>query len=126
MGSRSLVALLICGSAGAAYAQAEHYEPIRVDGGLSGTYTSASGRGGFGAVVEPKFLIHDHVGVGARFEGAVQFGGTVGSIHRVGAVAQGAEACNGWAYWHVERKNKLTSIDAVRAEIRATMGVAAE
>ena len=61
-----------------------------------------------------------------RADGAVQIGGTVGSIHRIGAVAQGAEACNGWSYWHVERKNKLTSIDAFRAEIRATMGVAAE
>ena len=61
-----------------------------------------------------------------RADGAVQFGGAVGSIHRIGAVAQGAEACNGWSYWHVERKNKLTSIDAFRAEIRATMGVAAE
>jgi len=79
MSSRSLVALLICASAGAAYAQAEHYEPIRVDTGISGTYTSASGRGGFGAVVEPKFLLHDHVGIGARFEGAVQFGGSFGN-----------------------------------------------
>lgn len=80
MSARNLVvALLVCASAGAAHAQAEHYQPVRVDSGLSGTYTSASGRGGFGAVVEPKFLIHDHVGVGARFEGAVQFGGSFGS-----------------------------------------------
>ena len=42
----------------------------------------------------------------------------VGSIHRIGALAQGLEACNGWAYWHVERRNKLTSIDDFRAEIR--------
>src|SRR3954469_4054198 len=33
-----------------------------------------------------------------RADGAVQLGGTVGSIHRIGAVAQGAEACNGWGY----------------------------
>src|SRR3954463_6878961 len=31
-----------------------------------------------------------------RADGAVQLGGSVGSIHRIGAVAQGAEACNGW------------------------------
>src|SRR5262245_7275063 len=79
MSSPSLVALFICASAALAHAQAEHYEPIRVDGGISGTYTNASGRGGFGAVVEPKFLIHDHVGVGARIEGAVQFGGSFGN-----------------------------------------------
>src|SRR5881394_2317859 len=31
-----------------------------------------------------------------RADGAVQFGNVVGSIHRIGALAQGAEACNGW------------------------------
>jgi modification methylase len=61
-----------------------------------------------------------------RADGAVQLGATVGSIHRIGAVAQGAEACNGWAYWHVERKNKLTSIDEFRAEIRESIAAAAE
>jgi len=61
-----------------------------------------------------------------RADGAVQIGNVVGSIHRVGAVAQGADACNGWSYWHVERKKKLTSIDEFRAEIRATMSIAAE
>ena len=61
-----------------------------------------------------------------RADGALQIGGTVGSIHRIGALAQGAEACNGWAYWHVERNKKLTSIDEFRAEVRATMSIAAE
>ena len=46
--------------------------------------------------------------------------------HRAGALAQGLEACNGWAYWHVERKNKLTSIDEFRAEIRESLAQAAE
>ena len=61
-----------------------------------------------------------------RADGALQIGNVVGSIHRVGAVAQGAEACNGWTYWHVERKKRLTLIDEFRAEIRATLSVAAE
>src|SRR3954465_5917872 len=61
-----------------------------------------------------------------RVEGALQLGSTVGSIHRIGAVAQGAGACNGWAYWHVERNKKLMLIDELRAEVRSTMGVAAE
>ena len=61
-----------------------------------------------------------------RADGAVQLGGSVGLIHRIGAVAQGAEACNGWVYWHVERKNKLTSIDEFRAEIRESIAAAAE
>jgi modification methylase len=61
-----------------------------------------------------------------RAEGALQLGSAVGSIHRIGAVAQGAGACNGWAYWHVERNKKLMLIDELRAEVRSTMGVAAE
>ncbi len=48
----------------------------------------------------------------------------VGSIHRIGALAQGLEACNGWAYWHVEEKNGLKSIDALRAVVRAEMPAA--
>jgi len=63
----------------AAWAQAENYNPVRVDSGLSGTYVSASGRGGFGAVVEPKFMIHDNIAVGGRLEAAVMFGGNIGS-----------------------------------------------
>jgi len=61
-----------------------------------------------------------------RAEGALQLGSAVGSIHRIGAVAQGAGACNGWSYWHVERNKKLMLIDELRAEVRSTMGIAAE
>src|SRR5205814_7022460 len=32
-----------------------------------------------------------------RADGAIALGETVGSIHRIGALAQGLEACNGWA-----------------------------
>ena len=61
-----------------------------------------------------------------RADGAVALGEKVGSIHRIGALAQGLEACNGWAFWHLETPKGLVSIDALRAEIRAEMGVAAE
>jgi modification methylase len=50
------------------------------------------------------------------------YGETVGSIHRIGALAQGLDACNGWAFWHVETPKGLVSIDALRAEVRAGMG----
>jgi modification methylase len=56
-----------------------------------------------------------------RADGAVALGATVGSIHRIGALAQGLEACNGWAFWHVDTPAGLISIDALRAEIRAEM-----
>ena len=56
-----------------------------------------------------------------RADGAIALGQAVGSIHRIGALAQGLEACNGWAFWHVETPSGLISIDALRAEIRAQM-----
>jgi len=56
-----------------------------------------------------------------RADGAIALGERVGSIHRIGALAQGLEACNGWTFWHVEKKGALTLIDTLRAEIRAGM-----
>jgi modification methylase len=56
-----------------------------------------------------------------RADGAITLGETVGSIHRIGALAQGLDACNGWAFWHVETPKGLVSIDALRAEARAEM-----
>ena len=58
-----------------------------------------------------------------RADGALSLGEAVGSIHRIGALAQGLEACNGWTFWHVETPQGLTVIDALRARIRAEMGV---
>jgi modification methylase len=57
-----------------------------------------------------------------RADGAVALGEAVGSIHRIGALAQGLEACNGWTYWHVETPQGLTLIDVLRAQVRAEMG----
>ncbi|MGB9042670.1 MAG: site-specific DNA-methyltransferase, partial [Pseudolabrys sp.] len=54
-----------------------------------------------------------------RADGAVSLDGTVGSIHRIGALAQGLEACNGWTFWHVETQKGLTLIDELRAKVRA-------
>jgi modification methylase len=63
---------------------------------------------------------------GAREDGRERaerpHGESVGSIHRIGALAQGLDACNGWAFWHVETPKGLVSIDALRAEVRAGMG----
>ncbi|MBS7589674.1 site-specific DNA-methyltransferase [Ancylobacter defluvii] len=52
--------------------------------------------------------------------------GTVGSIHRAGAAAQGAGACNGWTYWHIETGEGLMPIDRLRAVVRSEMAMAAE
>jgi modification methylase len=57
-----------------------------------------------------------------RADGAVALGEKVGSIHRIGALAQGLTACNGWTFWHLETPQGLVSIDDLRAEIRAGTG----
>ena len=61
-----------------------------------------------------------------RADGALAFGEKVGSIHRIGALAQGLDACNGWTFWHVETPKGLTSIDTFRAQVRAEMAEPAE
>jgi modification methylase len=61
-----------------------------------------------------------------RADGAVSLAGQVGSIHRIGALAQGLDACNGWTFWHVETPKGLRLIDEFRAQVRAEMADAAE
>ena len=59
-----------------------------------------------------------------RADGALAYGKNVGSIHRIGAIAQGLEACNGWTFWHVDTPRGLTLIDTLRAKVRADMDLA--
>ena len=70
---------------------AEHYVPFRVDVGLIGTYLPTGlGGGGFGGVVEPKFLLTDNIAIGIQFQGALSFGGSIsgaGTSVGIGAVA---------------------------------------
>ncbi len=61
-----------------------------------------------------------------RADGALSLDGAVGSIHRIGALAQGLDACNGWTFWHVETTKGLRLIDEFRAQVRAEMAEAAE
>lgn len=61
-----------------------------------------------------------------RADGAVVVGETVGSIHRIGALVQGLDACNGWTFWHLETPEGLTLIDELRAQLRSEMAKAAD
>lgn len=57
-----------------------------------------------------------------RADGSLKAGSTkapiTGSIHQIGAHVQGAQACNGWTFWHVESDDKLISIDDLRNKMR--------
>ncbi len=61
-----------------------------------------------------------------RVDGSLALNQIVGSIHKIGALAQGLPACNGWTFWHVENRAGLVCIDDMRATIRAQMKEAAE
>ena len=56
-----------------------------------------------------------------RADGSIVCKDASGSIHKIGAHVQGAEACNGWTYWHVARGKNLMPIDMFRQQIRAEM-----
>jgi modification methylase len=64
--------------------------------------------------------------VTVRADGAVSLGSITGSIHKIGALAQGLPACNGWTYWHYEREGKLLPIDSLREILRARLRAAGE
>ena len=53
-----------------------------------------------------------------RADGTLSTGAAVGSIHKLGALVQGMQACNGWTFWHVRRKGRLVPIDLLRQEYR--------
>ena len=54
-----------------------------------------------------------------RADGTLALGDITGSIHRVGALAQGLPACNGWTFWHRSGPHGLEPIDAARIRYRA-------
>jgi modification methylase len=56
-----------------------------------------------------------------RADGTLEATGAAGSIHRVGALLQGLDACNGWTFWHYERNGGLTAIDELRRIARLGM-----
>ncbi len=61
-----------------------------------------------------------------RADGTLALGAIIGSIHKIGALAQGLPACNGWTFWHMEQAGTLAPIDDLRSSIRAGMRQAAE
>jgi modification methylase len=58
-----------------------------------------------------------------RADGTIACAGEKGSIHKIGAHVQGAQACNGWTFWHYDKGGELTPIDALRDEARAQLGM---
>jgi modification methylase len=59
-----------------------------------------------------------------RADGTIRAGGHTGSIHRVGALVQGLDACNGWTFWHFDKKGALAPIDELRKIVRSELAMA--
>ena len=84
----------------------------------------------FGALVEtgmiePGAILTDakrrwQARVGA--DASVELAGRLGSIHQIGAAAQGAPSCNGWTFWHVAEGEALVPLDALRQKYILTLG----
>jgi modification methylase len=58
-----------------------------------------------------------------RPDGSLVVGDLSGSIHKMGAMAQSAPACNGWTYWHFKSDKGLAPIDVLRAKVRKDLPV---
>ncbi|WP_338661332.1 site-specific DNA-methyltransferase [Pararoseomonas sp. SCSIO 73927] len=51
-------------------------------------------------------------------DATLRCGRVAGSIHQVGAAVQEAPSCNGWTFWHIERRDgSLRVIDELRQEL---------
>jgi modification methylase len=61
-----------------------------------------------------------------RAEGTLSIGPVSGSIHKMGALVQGLPACNGWTFWHFQRKGKCAPLDVLRSQVRTRLREAAE
>ena len=73
------------------------------------------------ALLAPGAILTDERGrhsAKVRVDGSIMLGDIVGSIHKIGALAQGLPACNGWTFWHYEAAGKRQPIDALRTVLR--------
>ncbi|MGM0559569.1 MAG: site-specific DNA-methyltransferase [Pseudomonadota bacterium] len=79
-------------------------------------------------LLEPGTVLHDP---NRRLTAKVRADGTLicsgpqgdhhGSIHKVGAAVQGATACNGWTFWHLNVEDRSVPIDMLRQKLRAEL-----
>ena len=83
----------------------------------------------FGTIVElgllrPGSTLFDpnrRIAAKIRTDGSLICKDKSGSIHQIGAHVQGATACNGWTFWHFEKRGNLFPIDILRQQVRADL-----
>ncbi len=112
-----------------AQARIDAVRPLDADAASTTTPKRAEPRVAFGQLVERGLLAAGEVlhSQNGRHTARVRADGTLvapdikGSIHKVGAVVQGAPSCNGWTFWHFRRDGESVPIDYWRQQIRAEM-----
>ncbi len=114
----------------AAQARLDEIEPLSDPAALTYSSKRTEPRIPFGSVLErgllrPGDLLYG--GIRQRAQAKVRSDGTLiaaehrGSIHKVGALVQGAPACNGWTFWHFRDGESYVPIDVLRQKIRAEL-----
>ncbi len=115
----------------AAHARIKRVKPASVEDLAVTKSKKEEPRVPFGQVIEAGFI---HPGAWliapngkrarVRADGSLVLGEQTGSIHRIGALAADAPACNGWTFWSLETKQGPKPIDLFRREIRRQMATA--
>ena len=86
----------------------------------------------FGTLIERGLVkagdtLHDptqRIAARVRADGSIASRDASGSIHKIGAHVQGAEACNGWTFWHIRKGPNLVPIDVLRQQVRTELAAA--
>ncbi|MCF6320301.1 MAG: modification methylase [Rhizobiaceae bacterium] len=89
----------------------------------------AEPRVAFGALIEtgmlkPGVILRDSKNrwqAKVRIDGSLERENHTASIHKMGAIVQELDACNGWTFWHYEENGNWQPIDAVRKKYRETV-----
>ncbi|MBI1383514.1 MAG: site-specific DNA-methyltransferase [Rhizobiales bacterium] len=81
-------------------------------------------------IIEPGATLYDPTGerpAEVHADGTLAAGGLRASIHKLGAMQLGREACNGWTYWHYRAgaDANLEPIDRLRVIARRHLGLTA-
>jgi modification methylase len=121
------------GYAAAARARIAATEPLSDEALKTTTPKRAEPRIPFGSLIERGLVKagdtlldpSQRVAARVRADGSIACKDNSGSIHKIGAYVQGAEACNGWTFWHVRKGAHLIPIDVLRQQVRAELGSAA-
>jgi modification methylase len=115
--------------AAAARSRIAAVEPLDAEALKVSTGRKEEPRVPFGTLVErglvnPGDILYDpaqRAAATVRADGSIVCRNASGSIHKIGALVMGAEACNGWTFWHVRKGEGYVPIDLLRQRVREEM-----